>query len=165
MQPKRRQRGDHPPTPVRSPIQIAVDGIVTPLSRSKARRVVESVLRAERVPRALISVAFVTNRRISALNREHLAHVGATDVISFGFSRAKRADPIVGDIYIAPDVARKNARASGVSAREEIVRLLVHGTLHVLGYDHPIGGGREKSVMWKRQERLVARSMKAAGLQ
>jgi probable rRNA maturation factor len=164
MRPKRRQRGDHPPTSVRSPIHIAVDGIVTPLSRPKAQRVVEAVLRAERVPRALISVAFVTNRQIGALNREHLAREGVTDVISFGFSRAKTADPIVGDIYVAPAVARTNARSSGVSTREEIVRLLVHGTLHVLGYDHPNGGGREKSAMWKRQEQLVARSMKAAGL-
>ena len=149
---------------MRPPIHIAVDGIVTPLSRSKAQRVVESVLRAERVPKALISVAFVTSRQIGALNREHLGHTGATDVISFGFSRAKKTDPVVGDIYVAPEVARKNAQASRVSAREEIVRLLVHGTLHVLGYDHPDDGGREKSAMWKRQERLVARSMKAAGL-
>jgi probable rRNA maturation factor len=145
------------------PIHIAVDGIVSPLSRSKAQRVVESVLRAERVPRALISVAFVSNRQIGALNREHLGHGGTTDVISFAFNRVRRTDPVVGDIYIAPDVAKRNAKESGVPPREEIVRLLVHGTLHVLGYDHPEDGRRDRSSMWKRQERLVARSMKAVG--
>jgi probable rRNA maturation factor len=148
------------PSRARAPVHIAVDGIVTPLSRPKAQRVVEAVLRAERVPRAMISVAFVTTRQIVALNREHLGVRGATDVISFGFSRATGKDPVVGDIYIAPDVAKRNAKASGVSAREEMVRLLVHGTLHVLGYDHPEDDRRERSAMWKRQEGLVRRSMR-----
>src|SRR3954467_3416945 len=120
MQPKRRHRGDLSPTLVRPPIHIAIDGTVSPLSRPKAQRVVESVLRAERVPKALISVAFVSSRQISAMNREHLGHAGATDVISFGFSRARKGDPVVGDIYVAPDVARKNASASRVSVREEL---------------------------------------------
>ena len=124
---------------------------------------IELVLRAERVPRALVSVAFVTNRQIAALNREHLGVGGATDVISFGFSRTAQTDPVVGDIYIAPDVARGNAKASGVSARQEMVRLLVHGTLHVLGYDHPDARDRERSKMWKRQEQLVRRSMAGIG--
>ena len=143
----------------RPPVHVAVDGLTTPLSRQKARRVVEGVLRAERVPRALISIAFVANRRIASLNRAHLGHGGATDVISFGFARAKGKEPVVGDIYIAPDVAKQNASASGVSLREELVRLLVHGTLHVLGYEHPDGDGRERSRMWKRQEQLVRKSM------
>jgi probable rRNA maturation factor len=90
------------------------------------------------------------------LNRKHLGHAGPTDVISFGFSRPSRRDPVVGDIYIAPDVARRNARAAARPLREEIVRLVVHGTLHVLGYDHP-DAGREGSAMWRRQERLVTR--------
>lgn len=149
-----------PATRARPPVHVAVDGLTTPLSRLKARRVVEGVLRAERVPRALISIAFVANRRIASLNREHLAHRGATDVMSFGFARAAAKDPIVGDIYIAPQVARQNASSSGVSVREEIIRLLVHGTLHVLGYDHPQGDGRERSKMWKRQEWLVRKAMR-----
>jgi probable rRNA maturation factor len=159
MQLRTRRQGDVSPTLVRSPVHVAVDGIAAPLSRPKAQRVVENVLRAERVPRALVSVAFVSNRGIAALNRSHLGVAGSTDVISFGFDRANKRAPVVGDIYIAPEVAKENARLSGVSAREEIVRLLVHGTLHVLGYDHPEDGGRERSAMWKRQEQLVRRSM------
>jgi probable rRNA maturation factor len=147
----------------RPPVHVAVDGLTTPLSRPKARRVVEGVLRAERVPRALISIAFVEDRQITSLNREHLGHGVPTDVISFGFGRATPKEPVVGDIYIAPETARKNAKSSGVSLREEIVRLLVHGTLHVLGYDHPEGEGRERSKMWKRQEQLVRKSMTLVG--
>ena len=44
--------------------------------------------------------------------------------------------------------------------REELVRLVVHGTLHVLGYDHPDGPGRTRSAMWRRQERYVRRLMR-----
>ena len=63
----------------------------------------------------------------------------------------------MGDVYIAPSVARASARDNGVSVREELVRLVVHGTLHVLGYDHPDSDARTRSAMWKKQERLVRR--------
>ncbi|HEU4565520.1 MAG TPA: rRNA maturation RNase YbeY, partial [Gemmatimonadaceae bacterium] len=94
------------------------------------------------------------------LNRRHLGHSGATDVISFGFERAGAEGPVIGDIYIAPDVARDNARRHGSGVREEIARLTVHGVLHVLGYDHPEGAERTTSPMWRLQERLVARAMR-----
>lgn len=151
------------PESVRPTIHVAVDGVATPLSRASARRVVEGVLRAEKVRGALVSVAFVTERAIAALNRKHLGHRGATDVISFGFDRPGDADPVVGDIYIAPGVASRNAKARKVGVREELTRLLVHGTLHVLGYDHPEDDGRERSAMWRRQEQLVRRLHPASG--
>ena len=44
--------------------------------------------------------------------------------------------------------------------REELLRLVVHGVLHVLGYDHPDGESRERSAMWRRQETLVQRALK-----
>jgi rRNA maturation RNase YbeY len=107
------------------------------------------------VRNALLSVAFVTDRHIAALNREHLGHSGPTDVISFGFARFEPRGAVVGDVYIAPDVARRNARAQGDGVREELLRLVVHGVLHVLGHDHPEDESRYESAMWKRQERLL----------
>jgi probable rRNA maturation factor len=141
----------------RPTIHVAVDGKAAPLSRARAQAIVADTLRAERVSSALISIAFVANRTIATMNRKHLGHSGATDVISFGFERAAKRSPVVGDIYIAADVARRNAAERGVAISEELTRLLVHGTLHVLGYDHPESEGRERSAMWKRQEKLVAR--------
>lgn len=146
-----------PSTPKRPTIHVAVDGIATPLSRARAQKVVESVLRAEKVQSALVSVAFVSDRAIATMNAKHLRHRGPTDVISFGFDRPTRKDPVVGDVYIAPKVAARNAKARRRPVREELVRLLVHGTLHVLGYDHPEDEGRESSPMWRRQEQLVGR--------
>jgi len=97
---------------------------------------------------------------MAAMNRRHLEHAGPTDVISFGFARVERTDPVVGDIYIAPEVAATNARAAGVPAREEIARLVIHGVLHVLGHDHP-HEDREQSAMWKRQERHLRAALRA----
>jgi probable rRNA maturation factor len=144
-------------------IHVAVDGIPAPLSRARAQKVVESALRAEKVRNALVSVAFVSERTIARMNQEHLKHQGTTDIISFGFSRlTPRDSSLVGDIYIAPTVAAKNAKSRRRPVREELVRLLVHGTLHVLGYDHPDGDDREGSAMWRRQEQLVKRLVRVA---
>lgn len=138
-------------------VDVALDGVRVPVSRTRVAALASGVLAAERVSHALLSIAFVTRARIAALNREHLGHAGPTDVISFGFTRATPADPVIGDIYICPDVARAAAVARGIGIREEIARLVIHGTLHVLGYDHPETGDRERSPMWKRQEQLLAR--------
>lgn len=146
-----------PPTRVRPTIHVAVDGIAAPLSRARAQSVVERVLRAEKVRSALVSVAFVSDRAIAGMNRKHLSHSGSTDVISFGFDRPTPKAPVVGDIYIAPGIAARNAKSRSARVREELVRLLVHGTLHVLGYEHPEDEGRERSAMWRRQEQLVRR--------
>lgn len=138
-------------------VDVALDGVRIPLSRARVSEVALAVLTAEKVQHAMLSIAFVTRARIAALNREHLGHRGATDVISFGFARATTSDPVIGDIYICPDVARAAAAERRIGVREELARLVVHGTLHVLGYDHPDAAGREGSAMWKRQEQLLAR--------
>jgi probable rRNA maturation factor len=139
-----------------------------PVSGERVADAVRFVLRRERVRDALVSEAFVSNRAIARLNKEHLGHQSATDVISFALSGAGSAgrgpsDAIVGDIYIAPDVARENARRFGGSVRDEIMRLVVHGTLHVLGHDHPDGEARTGAPMWRRQEALLRAARDAVG--
>lgn len=104
----------------------------------------------------MVSITFLGTRAMAALNRKHLGHRGPTDVISFGFSESARGGPVIGDIYIAPDVARANARRHAAGVREELARLVVHGVLHVLGYDHAEDESREASPMWQRQERILA---------
>jgi probable rRNA maturation factor len=138
------------------------DGVSVPIGRTRVGAIARAVLRAERAGRAQLSITFVSSRRIAALNRRHLAHRGSTDVISFALAREAARGPIGGDIYIAPDVARRNATAHGASVREELTRLVVHGVLHVLGFDHPEGKGRDTSPMWRRQEELVARLTRRA---
>jgi probable rRNA maturation factor len=142
-------------------IDVATEGVRIPISRSRIEALAEGVLRREGVRDALLSIAFVSDRRIAALNREHLGHAGPTDVISFGFAPVATRRAVVGDVYIAPGVARRNAREHGGGVREELMRLVVHGVLHVLGHDHPEDETRYGSPMWRRQERLL-RSLGAA---
>jgi probable rRNA maturation factor len=144
-------------------VDVAVDGVRSPLSRARVADLARAVLRAEGVRDALLSIALVSTPRMRALNRKHLERSGATDVIAFGFAPVGANGPVVGDVYVAPDVARASAHDNGISVREELARLVVHGTLHVLGYDHPEDDARTRSAMWRRQERLVARLMRAGG--
>jgi len=127
---------------------------VSALPAATVRRVVNGVLRGER-RYAEVAVTFLGPVRMRALNREHLGHDYPTDVISFALTGPDGS--LVGDVYVCRSVAAKQAEQLGVSLRQELIRLVVHGTLHVLGYEHPEGEGRIRSAMWKKQERYVAR--------
>ncbi|HEY1953619.1 MAG TPA: rRNA maturation RNase YbeY [Gemmatimonadaceae bacterium] len=126
------------------------------VSRQRVRDAATATLKSERVKDAMLSITFVGRAAISRLNRRYLGHEGPTDVISFGLGRIGRRGAVLGDVYICVEVARDNARRQGVSAGEELLRLVVHGTLHVLGHDHPDGPTRTASRMWRRQERILA---------
>ncbi len=140
-------------------VAVSSERVRAPVAGARLEALARSVLRAERVRHAMLSIALVSRARISALNATHLRRRGPTDILAFGFSRDARG-PVIGDIYLAPGVARENARRLGVPVREEILRLVVHGVLHVLGYDHPAGAARERSPMWRRQEALLARVLR-----
>lgn len=142
-------------------VDVAVEGVRAPIGRERIAEIARTALRAERVANALVSIALVDRREIARLNRAHLGHRGPTDVISFGFTRASDRDPFIGDVYIAPEVASDNARQRRVPVREELARLVVHGVLHVLGHDHPEGADREHSPMWRRQEQILERALRA----
>lgn len=138
-------------------VHVSADGVKLPLTRARVSEIARRVLTAEGVREAMLSITFLGARAMAALNRKHLGHRGATDVLSFGFSESTRRGPVIGDIYIAPEVARANARRHAAGVREELARLIVHGVLHVLGYDHADDASRVTSPMWRRQEQLLAR--------
>ena len=127
------------------------------LSRARVREAAVAALKAERAKDAMLSITFVGRATMSQLNHRYLGHHGPTDVISFGLGRVGKRGAVVGDVYICAEIARENAKAQGISAGEELLRLVIHGTLHVLGHDHPTGAGRTASPMWRRQEMILAR--------
>jgi probable rRNA maturation factor len=127
------------------------------VSRTRVREAAVAALKAERAKDAMLSITFVGRATMSQLNHRYLGHHGPTDVISFGLGRVGRRGAVVGDVYICAEIARENAKTQGISAGEELLRLVIHGTLHVLGHDHPTGAGRTTSPMWRRQERILAR--------
>ena len=145
-----------------------MNGRRLPLSRALVRRVVKTVLEEER-RKGLVSVTFLGRDSMRRLNAQHKGHDYPTDVLAF----ALRAPPVgpsdgragrpaerqtarlFGDVYICPWVAQREARARGIPLRQELIRLVVHGTLHAIGRDHPEGPERTRSPMWRRQERYV----------
>jgi probable rRNA maturation factor len=129
-----------------------VNGRRLPLSRTLVRRVVEAVLHSERRD-AVISVTFLGRDAMRRLNAEHKRHDYPTDVLTFTLDSP--AGQVIGDVYICPWVARREARARRIPFRQELIRLVIHGTLHALGRDHPEGPDRIRSAMWRRQERYV----------
>jgi probable rRNA maturation factor len=77
------------------------------------------------------------------------------------FALYEPGEPPVGDVYIGLEQALRQAEEAGIDPREEVARLAVHGSLHVLGHDHPKGVGRTRSAMWIMQEQIVGRVMNA----
>lgn len=142
-------------------VEVSVsEGVSPPVSPDAVERAVRHVLAAEGVGEAELSVALVGDAEIAALNEEYLGHEGPTDVISFHLHEA--GEPPLGDVYVGVDQAVRQAAAFGATPAEEVVRLAVHGTLHVLGWDHPDGAERLESEMFRRQEELL-RTLRAEG--
>ena len=133
--------------------EVVVDGGGVGLAGRTIRAAVEHVLQAEQ-RHARIGVTFLGKARMRRLNARCLGHDYPTDVISFPLLQPDGST--AGDICICRYVAARNARRHQSSVRNELLRLVVHGTLHLLGHDHPSGASRTRSPMWRRQERYLA---------
>lgn len=121
--------------------------------RSRAvARVVRAILKTERRSRASVAVVFIDSRRSRSLNRRYLGHDWVTDVLSFSLAPAPA---IEGEVYVNLDRARTQADQLGLQYGNEVLRLVVHGVLHLLGYDDRAPVRRRK--MHDRQEVLVRR--------
>jgi len=122
-----------------------------PLPEGPLRRALETVLAGEGVESGELSVTFLADEAIRALNVRYLEHDWVPDVLSF-----ELAPPMLGDVYVGYEQARRQATEHGVPLDEELVRLAVHGTLHLLGHDHPDDpAGREASELYRVQEAVV----------
>lgn len=122
-------------------------------ARRLIRRAARAALRFEGVRDGEMSVTLLDDAEIAELNSRFLDHAGPTDVIAFPLY--EDGEPPVGDVYIGCDQAVRQAQANGVDVLEELARLAIHGTLHVLGYDHPDGEDRLTSDMWEAQEEIL----------
>ena len=131
-----------------------------PVGEVAVAALVDLVLAAEGAAGAEVGVTFVGERRMRALNREHRARDAVTDVLAFpledeeeiavvreaqgGAREAAAPDGpprLLGDVVICARQALRQARASGLPPAAELAVLLVHGTLHLLGYDHEADAG------------------------
>ena len=98
------------------------------------------------------SITLLGDQEMEKLNTRYLGRNVTTDVLAFSMGTDELA---LGDVYVCVDQASRQAKEHEIPLDEELVRLVVHGALHVLGHDHPEGSGRFTSPMFKLQERLV----------
>jgi rRNA maturation RNase YbeY len=136
-------------------------------------RTAEAVLSAARAGAAELSLMLVSDRRMRALNRRYRKKDRPTDVLAFPMNVLERGQiyfpprkinlspVLLGDVVISMPTAKRQAAALGHSLRDEVARLLVHGVLHLLGYDHE-RGARDASVM-ARKEKTVLRAIQSKG--
>jgi probable rRNA maturation factor len=131
-----------------------------PVDETGLTLLAQETLRAEGVAAGELSISFVSEEEIADLHVRYLGEEGPTDVLSFpqdepgdrprGRGRASAGDRLLGDVVIAPAFAARAAAGPEDALERELRLLVVHGVLHLLGYDHEEED--ERVVMWQRQE-------------
>ncbi len=118
----------------------------------RLRRAVEAILRDAGVLTATVSIAVVDDPTIRKLNRQYLDHDCPTDVLSFALERDGQR--LEGEVIVSSDTALRTAGHFGWSADDELVLYVVHGMLHLVGYDD--GDPRSISEMRAAERRYLA---------
>jgi probable rRNA maturation factor len=120
-----------------------------PIDDAALRELARDTLGAEGVERAELSISFVDGDEIAALHERYLDEPGPTDVLSFPLEDVdEEGVRLLGDVVVAPSEAERNHPDD---PEAELRLLVVHGILHLLGYEHEEDGARSR--MWERQER------------
>lgn len=102
-----------------------------------------------------VSIIFTSDDEIHELNRDYRGKDKPTDVLSFSLQEGRHpSKTMLGDLVISVDTAKIQAKKYGVSFRDEVRRLLIHGTLHLLGYDHENVPKLESQKMRRLERRL-----------
>ena len=138
-----------------------------PIDAKPLRRLAEMVLDEERFPDDTeLTLLFVGEDQIATYNDRFMQRQGATDVLAFPIEHLKPGvvperrpggPPLnIGDVVIAPSFVRAQAEAAGVPINEELSLMVVHGLLHLLGYDHQ--EDKEADEMEDRERQLLARA-------
>ncbi len=114
-------------------IDIANEQAAHAIDEERLRRAVRSVLQGEQVAQATVSVAIVDDAAIHRLNRQYLQHDFTTDVLSFVLDRS--ANALEGEVIASIETAAAAARSFRSTIGDELLLYVVHGTLHLVGYD------------------------------
>jgi probable rRNA maturation factor len=124
---------------------------VSPSTVRTLRARVGRAMRAAGVEGRAMTLSLTNDRELRALNNEYAGEDHATDVLSF-----EQQAPLLGDVVISVETARRQAEAAGHSLLAELFHLAVHGMVHLMGYDHATAA--EERVMFAYEAKLRARA-------
>jgi probable rRNA maturation factor len=145
-------------------IQIANRQKRHPIALRKIHHRTRIILDGLKRPEAELSILFVDDARIGVMNQQFLGRRGPTNVIAFPMRDGRFSDltpDLLGDVVISVDTAQREARAAGLSLEQRLTQLLVHGILHLCGYDHerdPVGARRMAAKSRSLMKRIEAGS-------
>ena len=123
----------------------------------RLRQTIETLLTDELKLQAYeLSVQFVDAREITGFNEEFLGHAGSTDVITFNYLARRSRTRIHGDVLVCVDEAVEQARVFGTTWQTELLRYVVHGVLHLIGYNDNTAAARQAM---KRHENALVRRL------
>ncbi len=108
-------------------------------------------------PEAQLSILIVDDDQIAELNQAYLNHTGPTNVISFPMQEGPFADitpDLLGDVVVSVDTAQREADDAGMDLMERFNQLLIHGVLHLVGYDH-VHSEAEAAIMEEKSNQLM----------
>lgn len=138
-------------TPGKITITIANRQRKLPVDRRRMRRVVERIVRDAEITAAQISVAIVDDPTIAKLHQQFLGDPDPTDVLSFLLEQSPGV--LEGEVVASAETAQSCAPHYGCTAADELLRYVIHGTLHLVGYDDTTL--RERAAMKKREDAYV----------
>jgi probable rRNA maturation factor len=137
-------------------IRIFYDEVKYRLRESKkALKIIEKVIRSEKQLPGDLCFIITSDEKLIEINREFLNHDFFTDVIAFTNKEQKY---IGGEVYISIHTVKRNAHNYKVSLRDEIIRVMIHGTLHLCGYDD--NTGKRKAEMSNKEDKWLREGKK-----
>lgn len=120
-------------------------------------KVIDKCLEMENVKKAVFTIIFIDDEYMHELNKTYRGIDRSTDVLSFAYEDNESVEMeyrMLGEIFVSIPKMREQAKAYGHSETRELSFLVVHGILHLLGYDHTLGEKEEKE-MFRRQELVL----------
>jgi probable rRNA maturation factor len=135
-----------------------------PIGRGKKREIEDFLMRVLKSEgmNLPVDVIFVDDDFMKKINRKFTGRRKTTDVLSFGMKEGKKMGvdyPSLGDIYVSLDQAKRQAQEYRIGLKEETWRLVIHGLLHLLRYDHK--NKRQAKIMKKKEEAYLNWSIPA----
>lgn len=123
------------------------------IDKNRVKKLISSILKVEK-KKAELNLVFTDNKKIKKINKTFLGHNFATDVISFAYNNASLENNISGEIIISVEMAVKVAQKLKCTIEGEIALYLVHGLLHLLGYNDKVKKDARK--MHQREKELLS---------
>jgi len=123
------------------------------IDRKNFSTVAKNVLKGENRVREKISLAFVKKEEIKKLNKKYRGENKPTDVLSFELREEKN---YLGEIIICPEIAAENAKGYGTTIKQEMMKVFIHGILHLCGYDHE-KSEKEAEAMRQKEEKYLSK--------